>query len=338
MTRRESTTKKKGKSKGKKCGCKSQVQTTRVSVGGGGVGVAPQVTTYAQFANPMPNISFPTYEVGQGFQPVKQEPVHAASEKQTRSERDDIHYGPFHGGGVLGGRFNNNSPSELPDAESYASTPSVKSEAMNDSTLSVIDRLYMESDYSKPRSEQGDLVRDSDIMSIREIPRAPPRYGGSISSGGMSVKSEGMRSVKSERSMKSEGKRSVKSEGMRSIKSERSNDIGKEIWEMVKLLPRIPDSGQSVTNIHHKPTVRVKGRTPKRDPQRLRNFRISSMDKKYGGYIDEVLRGNRDKGVLAQRLRYAQESAMLAKKSPYEASSEFSQIMPGLSGLPSIIV
>ena len=327
MAKRKSATKK--KSKGKKCGCKSQVQTTRVSVGGGGVGVAPQVTTYALFANPMPNISFPTYEVGQGFQPVKQEPVHAASDKQTRSERDDIHYGPFHGGGVLGGRFNNNSPSELPDAESYASTPSVKSEAMNDSTLSVLDRLYMESDYAKPRSEQGDLVRDSDIMSIREIPRAPPRYGGSISSGGMSVKSEGMRSVKSE--------------GMQSVKSERSikSEIFKPNLERVKFEegpPLPPDSGQKVANIHHKPTVKVKGRAPKRDPQRLRNFRPSSMDKKYGGNIDEVLRGNRDKGVLAERLRYAQESAMLAKKSPYEASSEISQIMPGRSGLPSIIV
>lgn len=188
-------------SKKKRCACRSQVQTTRVSVGGGGLAAPPpSVITYATFANPLPQQTFPTWETGPGVAPVHQEPSTGASVSSRRPTRDDGHYGPFTGGGVLGGWLNDLDAAssmqtssfkpvkseikseQMPDVKSE--TMSVKSEKMSevlsntpsrvsddgvsltDSHLRVLDRLHREADILKPRSIRG----TSAIEGVRDAP------------------------------------------------------------------------------------------------------------------------------------------------------------------------
>lgn len=174
---------KKHHAKKKKCSCSHVHQTTRVSVGGGGIATAPapSVVTYATFANPMPPTSgtFPTWESGPGVTPVKQEPSHGSAVSSRRTTRDDHHFGPFTGGGVVGGWLND-IPSKVssssgassmntsePLAKSLGNTPSRVSntgESLTDSHLRVIDRLHAEAAIAKPRSVQG----NSAIEGVRD--------------------------------------------------------------------------------------------------------------------------------------------------------------------------
>ena len=159
---------KKHHAKKKKCACHSHVhQTTKVSVGGGGISAAPpSVITYATFANPMPPSAgtFPPWESGPGETPIKQEPSHGSSVSSSRATRDDVQFGPFTGGGVLGGWLNDlDAASSMrtsePVANAMGNSPSQVSESgesLTDSHLRVIDRLYAEANVAKPRTIQGD--------------------------------------------------------------------------------------------------------------------------------------------------------------------------------------
>ena len=296
----------KGKSKGKKsgkkkCSCShSHVQNTRVTVGGGGAAAAPSVVTYATFANPMPNATFPTWESGGGYAPIKPEHSTADAPSSGRPNRDTVPFGPFTGGGVLGGWLNDANHSVRSESMGDAMSSSRHSPGpdLNASSLSVLDKLYLEAEGAKAMSEQGNSVAQSmdassGILSMRSRARTPPRYGGSISSGGMTS------------SMGS------------SLKSEPA-------------MPPMPPS--------NKPTTRA----PFRDSGRLRSQHLTKSAQHKRGIMDQVLSGDRSRGVLLDKLALANSGAMAkepGRKRIYDpAPAPQFQGMPDVSGFPSTMV
>ena len=297
----------KGKSKGKKsskkkCSCShSHVQTTKVSVGGGGaVAAAPSVVTYATFANPMPNATFPTWESGGGYQPVKPEHSTADAPSSGRPNRDAVHFGPFTGGGVLGGWLNDANHSvrseSMGDAMSYSHhSPGPD---LNDSSLSVLDKLYLEAEGAKAMSEQGNSVAQSmdassGILSMRSRARTPPRYGGSISSGGLT--------------------------------SSMGSSLKSEPWS-----PPMPPSNKTTTRAPNRDSGRPRTHPPTKSAQHKKGVmgQVLSGDRSRGVLFDKLASAN-EKAMRKDP----------GRKRVYEtAPAPLFQGMPDVSGFPSTMV